>query len=49
MRLTALTLLTSVACFTACGPTNQQCGPDNCEGCCAADGTCHPGRMAINR
>ena len=46
MRLTALAVFSVVVCFSACGPTTTQCGPENCGGCCAADGTCQPGNTA---
>lgn len=45
MRLTALATFSAVLCFSACGPTDQACGPENCGGCCGADGTCKPGNQ----
>ncbi len=43
MRLTALFAFATLLFAASCGPTSQQCGPDNCTGCCSAAGVCEPG------
>jgi hypothetical protein len=47
MRLTAALAFSTLLFAASCGPVSQQCGPDNCTGCCSAAGVCEPG-SAVN-
>jgi hypothetical protein len=43
MRVGLLILLVAMAGALSCGPTEVAvCGPDNCQGCCTAEGNCLP-------
>lgn len=46
LALTAASLCTALAAWSACGPTTPACSPTTCQGCCDANGICSTGDTA---